>query len=57
LRTRAEIYQAMGKPGDAVSTIENAIRYAEGLPSEQRPEGMLPSLRKKLDEVRAPGKS
>jgi tetratricopeptide (TPR) repeat protein len=56
LRTRSEIYQGMGKPAEAVATLEGAIRYAEGLPAEQRSEGMIPSLQKKLAAIENPAR-
>jgi tetratricopeptide (TPR) repeat protein len=54
LRTRAEIYESMGNPERAASTLEAAIVYAEALPEEQRYEGMVASLQKKLGEIRKP---
>lgn len=56
LRTRAEIYEAMGKPEMAVSTLEDAIGYSEKLPDEQKSDAQIASLRKKLAEVRNPAK-
>ena len=56
LRTRAEIYQGMGKPQEAQTTLENAIAFVEGLPPEQRTEGMVASLKKKVEEIRKTGK-
>jgi tetratricopeptide (TPR) repeat protein len=55
-RTRADIYQAMGKPAEAVATLETAIAFAQALPLEQRPENMVPSLEKKAEEIRKAGK-
>ncbi len=56
LRTRADIYQAMGKPEMAASTLEDAIGYSEKLPDEQKSDAQIASLRKKLAEVRNPAK-
>lgn len=56
LRTRAEIFQAMGKNDLAASTLEEAIGYSENLPPEQRSESQTASLRKKLGEIVNPGK-
>jgi tetratricopeptide (TPR) repeat protein len=57
LRTRAEIYQAMGKTDLAASTLEEAISFSEKLPAEQRSESRVAALRKKLGEILNPGKS
>ena len=56
LRTRSEIYMGMGQADRAASTLRDAIAFAESLPAEQKSEAQIASLRKKLDEVAAPGK-
>ncbi len=56
LRTRAEIYEAMGKPELAASTLREAIDYSEKLPDEQKSDARIAALRKKLGEVLKPGK-
>ncbi len=51
LQTRAEIYAAKGDPGAAHRTMEETLRYAEGLPPGQRSEKTIASLRKKLEAM------
>jgi tetratricopeptide (TPR) repeat protein len=48
LRTRADIYAAKGDKEAARRTIEEAIRFAESLPKEQRSEQTIASLKKRL---------
>ena len=51
LQTRADIYAAMGDPGAARRTMEETLRYAEGLPPGQRSEKTVASLKKKLEAM------
>jgi len=46
--TRADIFSGKGDPAAARRTLEEAIRYAESLPAEQRSEATIAGLRKKL---------
>ena len=48
LRSRSDIYALKGDKDAARKTMEEALRYAESLPSEQRSEALLTSIRKKL---------
>ena len=48
LRSRSDIYALKGDKEAARKTMEEALRYAESLPSEQRSEALLTSIRKKL---------
>ena len=47
-RNRATVYLARGDKDSARKTIEEAIRYTEALPTEQRSDGMIASLKKQL---------
>jgi len=51
LQTRADIYAAKGDPAMARKTMEETLRYAEGLPSGQRSEKTIASLKKKLEAM------
>ena len=51
LRTRAEIYAAMGNPGAARETLQETVRYAESLPAGQRSDKTIASLKKKLETM------
>ena len=51
MRTRADIYTAMGNKEAARKVIEEAIVYAETLPEGQRSEGAIASLKKKLETM------
>jgi tetratricopeptide (TPR) repeat protein len=51
MRTRADIYTAMGNKEAARKVVEDAIAYAEGLPEEQRSAGTIASLKKKLETM------
>jgi tetratricopeptide (TPR) repeat protein len=48
---RAAVYLAKGDKAAARKTMEEAISYAESLPAEQRSDGMLASLKKRLDTM------
>jgi tetratricopeptide (TPR) repeat protein len=50
-RNRAAVYLAKGDKESARKTIEEAIHYAESLPTEQRSEGMIASMKKQLDTM------
>jgi tetratricopeptide (TPR) repeat protein len=50
-RNRAAAYLAKGDKESAKKTIEEAIHYAESLPTEQRSEGMIASMKKQLDTM------
>ena len=50
-RNRAAVYLAKGDKASAHKTIEEAIAYAESLPTEQRSEGMIASMKKQLDTM------
>jgi tetratricopeptide (TPR) repeat protein len=50
-RSRAATFLAKGDKASARKTIEEAIRYAESLPTEQRSEGMIASMKKQLDTM------
>lgn len=50
-RSRADIYVAMGNKEAARKTIEDAIKYAESLPDEQRGKNTIASLQKKLESI------
>jgi tetratricopeptide (TPR) repeat protein len=50
-RNRASVYLAKGDKESAKKTIEEAIRYAESLPAEQRNDGMIASMKKQLDTM------
>ena len=47
-RTRSDIYTLKGDKESARKTMEEALRYAESLPAEQRSEALLASLKKKI---------
>ncbi|MEO8216961.1 MAG: thiol reductase thioredoxin [Acidobacteriota bacterium] len=51
LRTRADIYQAMGNSAEAQKTVEKAISFAEALPDGQRSDRQIQSLKKKLESL------
>jgi tetratricopeptide (TPR) repeat protein len=51
LRTRADIYAAMGNPGAARETLEETVRYAESLPAGQRSDKTIAALKKKLEAM------
>jgi tetratricopeptide (TPR) repeat protein len=50
-RSRAATYLAKGDKASARKTIEEAIRYAESLPAEQRSDGTIASMKKQLDSI------
>lgn len=50
-RTRFDIYTAKGDKEMAKKTLEEAIRYAEGLPEGQRSDRTIASLKKKLETM------
>jgi len=50
-RNRAAVYLAKGDKDSARKTIEEAIHFAESLPTEQRSEGMIASMKKQLDTM------
>jgi tetratricopeptide (TPR) repeat protein len=50
-RNRAAVYLAKGDKESARKTIGEAIAYAESLPTEQRSEGMIASMKKQLDTM------
>jgi tetratricopeptide (TPR) repeat protein len=50
-RGRAATYLAKGDKASARKTIEEAIRYAESLPAEQRSDGTIASMKKQLDSI------
>ena len=50
-RNRAAGYLAKGDKASARKTIEEAIAYAESLPTEQRSEPMIASMKKQLDTM------
>jgi tetratricopeptide (TPR) repeat protein len=49
LLTRADIYKEKGDDASARKTMEEALRYAEGLPEGQRSDRQIAALKKKLD--------
>jgi thioredoxin-like negative regulator of GroEL len=51
LRTRAEIYAAMGNAGAARETLQETVRYAESLPAGQRSDKTIAALKKKLETM------
>jgi len=51
LRTRADILASKGDKDAARAQMRDAIAYAESLPSGQRSERMIASLKKKLDAM------
>jgi tetratricopeptide (TPR) repeat protein len=51
LQTRADIYAAKGDAQAARRTMEETLRYAEGLPPGQRSEKTVASLKKKLEAM------
>src|SRR5215472_9135913 len=51
LSTRADIFAGKGDPAAARQTLEEAIRFAESLPAEQRPERSIANLKKRLAEA------
>ena len=51
LRTRAEIYAAMGNAGAARETLQETVRYAESLPAGQRSDKTIAALKKKLESM------
>jgi tetratricopeptide (TPR) repeat protein len=51
LQTRADIYAAKGDPAAARRTMEETLRYAEGLPSGQRSDKTVASLKKKIEAM------
>ncbi len=51
LRTRADIYASKGDKEEARRTIEEAIRFAESLPTGQRNEQTIASLKKRLETM------
>jgi tetratricopeptide (TPR) repeat protein len=50
--TRADLYSGKGDTAAARRTLEEAITFAGSLPAEQRPEGTLAALRKKLEALK-----
>ena len=50
-RNRAAVYLAKGDKESARKTIEEAIQFAEALPTEQRSDGMIASMKKQLDTM------
>jgi tetratricopeptide (TPR) repeat protein len=49
LQTRADIYKDRGDVATARSTLEDALKYAEGLPEGQRSEGAIKAIQKKIE--------
>jgi FimV-like protein len=50
-RNRASVFVAMGDKESARRTIEEAIRYAESLPAEQRSDSQVAAMKKQLDTM------
>ncbi len=50
-RNRADIFALKGDKESAKKTLEEAIRYAEALPKEQRSEPLIASMKKKLETM------
>jgi tetratricopeptide (TPR) repeat protein len=50
-RSRAATYLAKGDKASARKTIEEAIHYAESLPTEQRNDNVVASMKKQLDTM------
>jgi hypothetical protein len=48
LQTRADIFNGKGDPAKAKATIEEAIQFAESLPTGQRSDRQIAALKKKL---------
>ena len=51
LQTRSDIQAAKGDTATAKRTLEETLRYAEGLPEGQRSERTIASLKKKLESM------
>ena len=51
LRNRSDIFALKGDKENAKKTLEEAIRYAEGLPKEQVGPAVIASLKKKLEAM------
>lgn len=49
--TRADIYTKKGDPAAARRTLEEALAYADSLPTSQRPEAFIAQLRKKAAAI------
>ena len=50
-RNRADIFALKGDKESAKKTLEEAIRYAEALPKEQRSDATIASMKKKLETM------
>jgi tetratricopeptide (TPR) repeat protein len=50
-RNRSDIFALKGDKENAKKTLEEAIRYAEALPKEQRSDTLIASMKKKLDTM------
>jgi tetratricopeptide (TPR) repeat protein len=50
-RNRSDIFALKGDKENAKKTLEEAIRYADGLPKEQRSDATIASMKKKLDTM------
>jgi tetratricopeptide (TPR) repeat protein len=50
-RNRASVYAAKGDKASARKTIEEAIQFAESLPTEQQSANVIASLKKQLDTM------
>jgi tetratricopeptide (TPR) repeat protein len=50
-RNRSDIFALKGDKESAKKTLEEAIRYAEGLPKEQRSDTVIASMKKKLETM------
>src|SRR6185436_2803316 len=52
--TKADVLEKSGKIDEAKATMQDAIRYAEGLPKAQASERTIESLKTKLAKIGAP---
>ncbi len=50
--TRARILEAMGRPDEALATLEEALAFGAGLPESQRPASVLEALEQARDRLR-----
>jgi tetratricopeptide (TPR) repeat protein len=50
-RNRSDIFALKGDKENAKKTLEEAIRYAESLPKEQRSDTLIASMKKKLETM------
>ena len=50
-RNRSDIFALKGDKENAKKTLEEAIRYAEGLPKEQQSANVIASMKKKLETL------